>query len=104
MTSVADTLRAARALIDTPEKLRCHMWYEGAKPPYAYCGAAAVAVVATGEPRPLLPEVQHENSRPAIAVLEEVVGQRFYEWQDERTHAEVIAAFDEAIRRAEASP
>lgn len=104
----SEVLRAARAKIDTPEK-----WMRGAYarvgehairsaftiPPNAdsYCsiGACFSACNSAGDFR---------NAHRAINQLSLVIGRPIDSWNDapERTHAEVLAAFDAAIVRAEA--
>lgn len=103
MNQLADNLRAAKALIDTPEK-----WTKGAfargrhgfsvdvSSPIATCFCLRGAVHAvTGNGR---------RTRDVFSALERAVGRRgLAQWNDRisRTHADVMAAFDQAIAAAE---
>lgn len=107
MGAVADKLREARALIE-PEGA----WVQGS---YAYtaskralitgsqegavcwCAVGAIDKSCQGEPR---------LWRKAADFLGDAVGCAIPKWNDapERTHAEVLAAFDKAIELAEAQP
>jgi hypothetical protein len=89
--TTADVLRRARALIDSPEK-----WIKGAyglRADDPHCVYGALDVVA------------HMRPCRGFELFREAVGTRHIEaWNDapERTHAEVMAAFDRAIELAEA--
>jgi hypothetical protein len=105
MTTTREVLIAAKALIDTPEK-----WCQGAymrdrngarccltaKDAVKWCGLGAIGAVTCS----------HSEYSEAINLLNRAVpvghGSPYFAWQDApgRTHAEVMAAFDEAIRRA----
>lgn len=98
--SAADTLRAARALIDTPEK-----WCKGAaRIGCRRCIVGALLDVA-GYPR-----TEMRIYGPARNVLHDLVRAQGHEvidwWNDDpaTTHADVLALFDRAIARAEATP
>ena len=88
---IAD-LEAARALIDSPEK-----WAKDTLREYRHgipCKWCALgAVIQTLERSS--PSREHETVR----ALEGVIGTYLVSWNDapERTHAEVLAAFDRAI-------
>ena len=102
MTTTADILRDARALIDSPENWTkdCEArtedgyetWYGDG---HAVCWGAFGALVKAGDNQPAL--------TGAAEALHTVVGGRIDEWNDapERTNAEVLAAFDRAIDLAE---
>ena len=93
--TVADTLRRARALIDTPEKWCQNEHQIG----HAYCVEAALNIVWRGD---VLGSIF--DSCPAWKLLQDATGvQKLFDWNDapERTHAEVLAAFDKAIALAE---
>ena len=102
MTTTADILRDARALIDSPEKWTKHYeardadgnetWYGDDR---AVCWCAFGALFKAGWYQPSLSD--------AVEALETVVGRIIDEWNDapERTNAEVLAAFDRAIDLAE---
>jgi hypothetical protein len=83
---VADVLRRARALIDTPEK-----WCQG----QCELGEAKCALGAILGADP--------NYAAAALALNRVVAPNIPAWNDapERTHADVMAAFDRAITLAE---
>lgn len=93
-TTTADRLRAARALIEDP-----HCWIQGeaddGKGRYCMLGA----INASG------PRVQDQCKLMAVDImrltLQTTMG--IVRWNDapERTHAEVVDAFDRAIARAE---
>lgn len=86
----SEILIAARALIDTPEK-----WVKGRK--YGcWCARDAIIAVAPDEPR---------STNSALATLKRAIGRPgIVSWNDapERTHAEVMAAFDRAIAAEQA--
>ena len=97
----SEILIAARALIDTPER-----WVKGRKPG---CWCAGDAIMAS-LPRytvpsirwPPVPQYGVTNARnAALRALECAIGNghEIASWNDapERTHAEVMAAFDRAI-------
>ena len=96
MTSVVEVLREARSLVDTPEK-----WCQGAeRVGNALCSVGAISV-ASG-----MGEVRLDFFPRALETFRAVVGwnQSASWWNDapERTHADVLAAFDKAIALAEA--
>lgn len=100
--TTADTLRAARALIEKPER-----WAQGAVALKAngeacpatsnsacqWCASGAVEMVAQ----------DYKESNAALRLLYEVIGSPIGEFNDDHTHAEVIAAFDRAVELAEQS-
>ena len=103
--TTAELLYEARAVIDTEDK-----WTQGALARNAggqelvsvlspgavcYCAGGAIAV-AFGERYP-------DGSSPVWLALEAVISGVIPTWNDkpERTHAEVLAAFDKAIEVAE---
>ena len=101
--TLVETLRAARALVDTPEK----WWQDGGhnEENVGYtCTCAGLAL--TDAP------TDYERERFAArrffaSTLGLDVGQlatSVFDWNDapERTHADVLAAFDKAIKAAEA--
>ena len=116
--TIVEVLKAARALIDTPEKWT--KWdnaqrSDGASvaiadsQAYKFCASAAIVRVwAVG-----CAEAQEDNllrrktNLDAVDALRKVVwGERDYpiaQWNDapERTHAEVMEAFDKAIAEAQ---
>ena len=97
--SVADVLREARKLIEKPEA-----WAQGEsardasgrrvpiQDPKAVCFCAVGAIW----------KVSHESHSDARRALAQVVGNAVAFFNDSHTHAEVLAAFDAAISRAEA--
>jgi hypothetical protein len=109
MSTLADKLREARALIDTPEK-----WTQGANardaagrkvPAYSsrarcFCMTGAVIRVMAGG---------FDAAVPVLGALRKgangLEGGSPHLWNDapERTHAEVLAAFDRAIEAAQAT-
>lgn len=99
MSEVAEVLRAARALIDTPDK-----WCQGQfHKDGAYCASGAIGVAAGVDI-----EVGCWFCHPAWQALADTVNAAqsggIGSWNDrpERTHADVLAAFDRAIATAEA--
>jgi hypothetical protein len=106
-SSVAETLRAARALINTPEKL-CKGTYardlHGTATPFNSEDAASWclegAIKKAGACR-----CDIEIPYRIIAALRRAgVGKLATDWSDTHTHAEVIAALDAAIAAEEAAP
>ncbi len=107
MESTADILRKAKALIDAPEK-----WTKG-----AFCRSAAgkavstfsrdavcfcaVGAIARLEVTGVITDVR--ASRAEEALRDAIHATAVSHWNDapERTHAEVMAAFDKAIALAE---
>jgi hypothetical protein len=92
----SEVLRQARALIDTPAK-----WHQGGGMPAdgPYCVAMACCKAAQ--------DIAYDGPQTVIARtlgLPDPTGSLF-DWNDapERTHAEVLAAFDTAISYAEAA-
>ena len=85
----ADILRNAKAKIDTPEK-----WAHSAADFNAgkHCPATAINTTAFN---------RHTND--AFELFQQVVGSKIAAWNDapDRTHAEVMQAFDKAIALAE---
>lgn len=103
----AETLRRAKALIDAPEKWLKHEQNNAAMTAFCFHGALSMAISGA-------PYVQHDNEPayllfcranpegfqcryPGLTVRDHV------NWNNapERTHAEVMAAFDRAIALAE---
>ena len=103
--TTAEILKAARGLIDTPEK-----WTQGAwsrsrgehYTPYCYCSAGALARVATGVPNPTSSQFFALESSIALLALEAWMGGDIVEFNDTHGHADVMAAFDRAIAAEEA--
>ena len=101
--TLVETLRAARALVDTPEK-----WWQknGHNSGALGCTCTCAGLALTDAP------TDYERERFAArrffaSTLGLDVGQlatAVFEWNDapERTHADVLAAFDKAIEAAEA--
>lgn len=86
----SEILITARALINTPER-----WVKGRKPG-CWCAGDAIIAVAPGEPR---------STNSALATLKHIIGSHeigFWNDAPERTHAEVMAAFDRAIAAEQA--
>lgn len=99
--AVADILRAAKARIGTPERwCQGGASWEGLKGEQ-YPACAAIACWWHRGPR----GAASDDERAAINALEAVVMDHLPTWNDapERTHAEVMAAFDRAIAAEEAS-
>jgi hypothetical protein len=104
MSEIAEILRRARAKIE-----RSECWTQGNfaidkdgctvnpedSAAVCWCGYGAL-INASGEPLSNSPMAD-----AAQAVLENTVGVWFPDWQDDRTHAEVLAAFDRAIAASE---
>lgn len=88
--TTAEVLRAARALIDTPEK-----WGQGfnSRRPGTCCALEALEAVAqtTG--------TDHHAADDALRIAVPLSGVYTTTWNDARstTHADVLAAFDRAI-------
>lgn len=99
MSTVADTLREAKALIDTPEKWTQGRWHSDG----CYCMGGAVARAATGETEPFAQDFRSPRTYTARHALEAVIGGDIMAFNDSHAHAEVMAAFDRAIATAEAS-
>lgn len=92
VNTVADALRRAKALIDTPEKWGKDSYGFGNRPK---CAMGALAAVNVGV---------NDSIWFASSFLEAVTGAGCIEsWNDEpeRTHADVMSAFDKAIALAE---
>lgn len=87
----ADELRAARALIDTPEKWAWGVFEDGAR----RCPARALRDAG----------VSFLAKRYLYQVLDQVTGYGLVSWNDRkgRTHSEVMDLFDHAIAAAESS-
>ena len=88
---IAD-LEAARALIDTPEK-----WHQGSF--RKYDNGVACRWCALGACYQLTERGDHMRYRDMARALRGVVGMPVHDWNDapERTHADIMAAFDKAI-------
>jgi hypothetical protein len=89
---VADVLRRARSLIDAPEK-----WCKGKlQIGDSFCIEGALRAAASVHRYEALPA-------PAWGLLRQAIGTSVINWNDddERTHAEVLAAFSRAIELAE---
>ena len=100
-----ETSKAARKLITTPEN-----WTQGeyardakGKGLFRAQDASAVCWCAQGAIRKVYGE--ESDNLPAIGALKSVVDfpWSFTSFNDGHTHAEVLAAFDEAIAKAEAT-
>lgn len=91
MTTAADNLRAAKALINTPDK-----WCKGRSRDDRGRRCLLTAIFATGG----------SAARRELRALRDVIGPSITTWNDapERAHGEVMAAFDRAIALAEESP
>lgn len=98
--SVKEILIKAKALIDTPEKWIKDVYFRKVGENNCYCALGAICEVSG-----LLS--YHISSSPAGKHLKSVVdehlqeGQSFAVYNDEHTHAEVMAAFDKAIETAD---
>lgn len=98
----AETLRRARALIERPEawtkgtSARWHRQPVDVESPLATCWCAFGAIRRQS--------VDRATQDRAIGRLRRFSGPNVVDWNDapERTHAEVIEAFDRAIEKAEA--
>jgi len=91
--SVADDLRAARALIDSPEK-----WRKGS---YGYntgCLCAAAALWSLDSEKRSMSEASHFLRQHVPG------GRKLVHFNDDpaTTHADILALFDRAIQAAEA--
>lgn len=96
---VADVLRRARALVDTPRK-----WVGGGRRYQTFENCAATAIGnASGDNgiNEKLCAMARGVFADAIGALNSIGG--IWDWNDapERTHADVLAAFDAAIALAE---
>jgi hypothetical protein len=100
MTSVAEVLREARSLVDAPEK----WWQQGGGHNSDDCTCADLAIqdVAVGSDNVALLWPAEDAFCRAIDLAPGP--KAIYVWNDapERTHADVLAAFDKAIALAEA--
>jgi hypothetical protein len=94
MTS--EVLRAARALIDTPEKWSPDGWGDGD----TRCAVHALDST-DGVLRHLSGQVHVAD--PAFQALSRAMGGYPGDFNDSHTHAEVMAAYDRAIAHAEAA-
>lgn len=112
--SPADVLRKARALIDSPEKWTQHTWARWSNGEQCTIGARSAAQFSAGGTLCRVTVAPHKSSDPkyrkqfealeaAENILVAVVGMKVEAWNDapERTHAEVLEAFDRAIALAE---
>lgn len=99
-TSTVEVLRAARALIDTPEKWTQGCYAKDAKgnglPPE---DEDAVCFCASGALRHV--DVDVDVCWPAFDALGLAVGGNIIEFNDSHSHADVLAAFDRAIAAEE---
>jgi hypothetical protein len=95
--TVADVLRRAKALIDTPEKW-CKQPFLSGGYPRALCANLAIFEAAPGNCR-----IQELVSNLLWMATGMPGGNNVPWWNDapERTHAEVMNAFDRAIELAE---
>ena len=91
-TSVADCLRAARKRIERPDR-----WFGPRLPLYPEKAECAYLAIANQELPPWLQHQTIETFKKAISI------KHIISWNDapSRTHAQVLAAFDKAIRLAE---
>jgi len=95
VTITAADLRAALVLL-------CEHWGKGRyynSVTGCYCAAGAVAKV-----KGILTEPPYYNADPEMEnELRDILGldEEVYEWNDASTQAEVVAAFEEVIRRLE---
>lgn len=100
--TLAADLRAARALIDTPEKWVKYRWGVSGH----YCAAGALREALGFE---ILPKGMVDSSFWSHPAVKEVVGQTPYgivAFNDDPAtqHSDVLAVFDRAIAAAETSP
>ncbi len=107
--STADVLRKARALIERPG-----IWAKGTDPtpvsPNCVCAQTAISRSAADLPT----EAGKQATQFLLRVIDTLATPdisasdlgRIWRWNDapERTHAEVLAAFDRAIALAEETP
>lgn len=110
MSTLADKLREARAFIDTPEK-----WTQGANArdavglPVPVSARGAVCFCSAGAVIRAVPSVDFSSAASqlveAAGIVSFTVEHGLTVWNDdpERTHAEVLAAFDRAIEAAQAT-
>lgn len=106
MKQVVEDLKKARALVDTPEK-----WCKGtgarnaAENPVSVLSPEAVSRSLVGAYGAVCGFGGNEREFNVICALLSVLedGSPLYLWNDapERTHAEVMSAFDAAIKREE---
>lgn len=98
--TTADTLRAARALIEQPERWTTtylarnkqgRITGHASEDAVCWCAIGAIYKVTTDDPSPYLD------------VLRRITGNDLSGFNDSRTHAEVLDAFDRAIEIAEKS-
>lgn len=101
--TVAETLRKARALIDTPEKWCQGVYCKGD----ALCSLGAIYAAGGGDRKDIPedgdPHFSYESER-AYRTLSAAISPKWVApWNDapERTHADVMALFDKAIALAE---
>lgn len=104
MSELADDLRAAKALIDTPEKWLQHDW--GGPKDGGYCSLGAIGTAThadAGNPRydaaklALSFAITRDPLTPLKSAFDIIV-----RYNDARatTHADIMAAFDRAIEAA----
>jgi hypothetical protein len=99
----AEVLRKARELIATPDT-----WIRGdyARDVYGESVSASSYTACRWCSSGAISKARGPDGPPVSKYLKDVIGGRNVAgWNDDedRTHAEVLAAFDEAIRRAEAA-
>lgn len=97
--TVADDLRAAKALIDTPEKWLKHRYRNESRE--AFCAIGAVDEAAKPETR-LLCVYALEAALPARGTHDGMVSQ--YNDAPRRRHSDIMALFDRAISTSETTP
>lgn len=105
MNQLSTDLRAARALVDTPEK-----WCKEAGARDAFSNAVSVfspLAVQLSMVGAYMRATKKDTTREydvIRALADSGVNDLMYKWNDapERTHADVLAAFDRAIEKAEA--
>lgn len=102
--SVTDVLTAARKRIEKPQHWLGHGWRGGAE---SFCASNAIftlsynAGLAEPAQRALAKAIGYSCDESETGFLHAI-----FRWNDapERTHAEVLAAFDRAIEASRASP
>jgi hypothetical protein len=109
--TTSDVLRAARARIDSPEKWCQHVCGRDAEgweiSPSAFNADEVEHAVSCCAVASLLAVAPQESARPALYALAQAVGMDdkldLISWNNaaERTHADVMAAFDRAIAAEE---
>lgn len=87
----ARDLEAARKLIADPSA-----WVKGVPPIGCFCAETAIAMACNGDPQ----NYDSDQAWRALDALRDAINDAaIFRWNDapERTHAEVLAAFDRAI-------